>query len=134
MNAAALALRYALFAAAATAVNLATQHAALALLAGLPLAMAAGTLTGLLAKYLLDRRWIFREAPAGMALHVRQFGLYALMGVATTLVFWATELAFEAIFASPVMRDAGAILGLAIGYVTKYQLDRRFVFERREPA
>jgi hypothetical protein len=26
------------------------------------------------------------------------------------------------------MKYMGAVLGLAIGYVTKYQLDRRFVF------
>jgi hypothetical protein len=31
------------------------------------------------------------------------------------------------------MKYVGAVLGLAIGYVTKYQLDRRFVF-RTAPA
>ena len=31
-----------------------------------------------------------------------------------------------------LMREVGAVLGLAVGYVIKYTLDRRFVF--REPG
>jgi putative flippase GtrA len=54
--------------------------------------------------------------------------LYMLMGVATTLVFWATETAFWWIWRSDVMREAGAVFGLALGYLVKYNLDRRFVF------
>ncbi|MEL7013152.1 MAG: GtrA family protein, partial [Pseudomonadota bacterium] len=27
-----------------------------------------------------------------------------------------------------LMRELGAVIGLTIGYVTKYQLDKRFVF------
>ncbi|HSV30080.1 MAG TPA: GtrA family protein [Candidatus Omnitrophota bacterium] len=126
-----LALRYVLFAALATAVNLATQHAALMVWDVLPAAMAAGTATGLVAKYLLDKRWIFFDPSPRSG---RQFGLYTLMGVLTTAIFWGAELAFAAWFETALMRDLGAVLGLAIGYVTKYQLDRRFVFVVREPA
>lgn len=129
MSAAALAFRYALFAALATLVNLAAQHAALALWPFLPFAMALGTGAGLLAKYLLDKRWIFADATTGVAARTRQFGRYTATGIATTALFWATELAFAALFGTALMRDLGAVLGLAVGYATKYRLDRRFVFQ-----
>ena len=61
-----LALCYAAFAAFATAVNVATQYVSSTLYTGryeLYAAMAAGTLAGLIAKYVLDRRWIFHERP-----------------------------------------------------------------------
>lgn len=128
MSATVLAVRYTLFAAVATLVNLATQHLTLPL-AGLAAAMAAGTATGLATKYLLDKRWIFADPATGLAAHSRRFGLYTLMGVLTTGLFWATELSFHHAFDSPAMRDLGAVLGLALGYVTKYRLDRRFVFQ-----
>lgn len=125
--------RYGLFAVAATAVNLTTQHACLALFdrppLGLPLAMALGTLAGLLAKYLLDKRWIFADPASGIGAHGRKFALYTLMGVITTALFWSTELTFAHLFGTTLMRDVGAVLGLGFGYVTKYHLDRRFVFQ-----
>lgn len=121
-----MALRYVLFAALATGCNLLAQHAVLATSAPLVAAMAMGTMAGLVTKYLLDRHWIFHDRDPAL---VRQFGLYSLTGLFTTLLFWGTELAFAAAFDSALMRDLGAVLGLAAGYFTKYRLDRRFVFQ-----
>jgi putative flippase GtrA len=134
VNAGWLVFRYVLFAAIATAVNLGTQHAVLAGWPWLGPAMAAGTATGLLTKYLLDKRWIFGDRSTGLANHGRKFGLYTAMGLLTTAIFWGTELAFAQAFDGALMRDVGAVLGLAIGYVTKYQLDRRFVFTAERQA
>jgi putative flippase GtrA len=39
-------------------------------------------------------------------------------------VIWRTDLA----------RETGAVIGLTIGYVTKYALDSRFVFRNRRGA
>ncbi len=127
----ALALRYGAFAALATAVNVATQALSLVLYAGryeLYVAMAAGTLAGLLAKYALDRRWIFGGPSASLRGRSREFALYALTGVLTTCIFWATELAFAAMGDARWLPFAGAALGLSAGYAIKYRLDRRFVF------
>ena len=126
--------RYALFAALATAVNVATQYGSSTLYAGrheLYVAMMAGTLTGLVAKYLLDRRWIFHDRTASLRGHSTRFTLYCMTGVLTTCVFWGTELAFEAMGEAPGLRYVGAVLGLAMGYAAKYQLDQRFVFRTR---
>jgi putative flippase GtrA len=56
------------------------------------------------------------------------------MGLVTTAIFWATEYAFWLVWGTQLMREVGAVLGLAVGYIAKYQLDRRFVFVRMGPA
>jgi putative flippase GtrA len=97
--------------------------------------MGAGTLVGLVVKYLLDKRWIFFDETRGARAQGRQFALYSLMGVATTAIFWVTETTFWFIWGTDLARETGAVIGLTIGYVTKYALDRRFVFhDARRPA
>lgn len=127
-----LAALYVFFAALSTLANIASQWAAASLAAGLRheiyLSMAVGTVVGLVVKYVLDKRWIFRYATRDGLHDARTFALYTAMGGLTTLIFWGTELAFDYAFDSVAMRYAGAGIGLAIGYIVKYQLDRRFVF------
>lgn len=92
--------------------------------------MAAGTATGLVSKYLLDKFWIFDDRSVGLSENVHKFGFYSLTGVLTTAVFWGTETAF-ALVGNEAMRYLGAVLGLAIGYALKFHLDRRFVFRAK---
>jgi putative flippase GtrA len=84
---------------------------------------------GLVVKYVLDKRWIFYDETRGARAQGRQFFLYSLMGVATTAIFWVTETAFWLIWGTDFARETGAVLGLMVGYTTKYLLDRRFVFQ-----
>lgn len=91
-------------------------------------AVFCGTLVGLVVKYALDKRWIFDDKSTGLKAHGQKFSLYTLMGVVTTIIFWGTETAFWVIWNTDLMRELGAVLGLSVGYVVKYQLDRRFVF------
>lgn len=133
-----LILRYAVFAALAVLANLAAQRLVLSWQddgAGFALALVVGTGVGLVVKYVLDKRWIFADREAGLAAHGRKFTLYTLMGLVTTALFWGTETAFWLIWHTDAMREAGAVLGLAVGYVVKYNLDKRFVFApARSPA
>lgn len=127
---------YSAFAAVATAANLAAQALvgrALDVIPGMLgpgywLALAFGTGVGLVAKYLLDKRWIFEDRSTGAAAHGKRFTLYTVMGLATTAIFWGMQTAFALIWRNETAMLAGGALGLAIGYVVKYQLDRRFVF------
>lgn len=126
-----LIFRYAVFAVIATIVNLAVQR--LVLSQGTTMiwflaAMGLGTIAGLVVKYILDKRWIFADTSTGVKAHSKKFGLYTAMGVFTTVIFWGTETAFWMIWQTDAMRELGAVLGLAVGYVVKYLLDRRFVF------
>ncbi|HSF63900.1 MAG TPA: GtrA family protein [Paracoccaceae bacterium] len=131
-----LAALYAAFGAVATVANLGAQalvHAALppqaeAIGPGYWLALAFGTGVGLVVKYLLDKRWIFLDASTGLAAHGRRFSLYTVMGLFTTAIFWGTQTVFFLLTDSRAMLYLGGALGLAVGYVVKYHLDRRFVF------
>lgn len=126
-----LVFRYAAFAVIATIVNLGVQRLVLSQDSGgttFALAVGAGTLAGLITKYMLDKRWIFHDLDTGVRAHGRKFSLYTTMGVITTAIFWGTETAFWLIWQTEAMRELGAVIGLGIGYVVKYQLDRRFVF------
>ncbi len=131
MSAAGLVLRYAAFCVVATVANLAAQRASLGVYEGrwsLAVAIGAGTLVGLAVKYALDKRWIFDDRETGLAQHGRKAFLYTLMGVFTTAIFWGSEAAFWLAYRTDAMREVGAVLGLTVGYVIKYRLDKRFVF------
>lgn len=130
-----LVLSYAGFAVVATLANLATQRLVLALVpAGLIVALLLGTVVGLVVKYMLDKTWIFAGARHERAGEAGTFGLYAATGVITTMIFWGFESAAWLIWQSHFAREAGAVIGLAIGYVVKYRLDRRYVFTREGRA
>jgi putative flippase GtrA len=121
-----------LFAVIATAANLASQAASLHVYSGtydLWLAIFIGTAVGLAVKYLLDKRWIFAYETENLRDDAEKFALYTLMGVITTLIFWGSEILFDLLWQIPEAKYIGAIIGLSIGYVTKYQLDKRFVFK-----
>lgn len=133
-----LALRYALFAVLATLANLGAQRAVLALSPADPAlsfaaALIAGTGVGLVVKYVLDKRYIFYDRSTGLAAHSRRFSLYTAMGIVTTLIFWGTETAFWLTWGTDLARETGAVLGLAVGYVVKYRLDKAYVFAELEP-
>lgn len=132
MNGLNIAALYLLFAAIATAVNIGTQWLVVRTFPWPALSMyaaiAAGTLTGLVVKYVLDKKWIFRFVTKGNLHGSRTFVLYTVMGGVTTLIFWGSELVFELLFRTEAMRYVGAVIGLSIGYVAKYRLDKRFVF------
>lgn len=126
-----LVLRYGAFAILATLANLLTQRLVLAgadAPIGYGLALVSGTGVGLLLKYVLDKRWIFHDAVQSARAETGKFWRYTLTGIATTLLFWGAETGFWLVWKTDLMREAGAILGLSVGYVVKYNLDKRFVF------
>ncbi len=129
-----LALRYTFFAFVATGVNLTTQWLCLIPVqmssSMLYIAMAAGTATGLVTKYVLDKKWIFYYRSIDARDDAERFLLYSLMGVFTTGIFWATEIGFYYFFEFSGAHYVGGALGLSAGYTTKYFLDRRYVFPR----
>lgn len=127
-----LALKYSLFALIATAINLLTQVLSISLYSqnfSLYLAMFFGTLTGLITKYILDKKYIFYYVVKNKKEDSQMFILYSIMGVFTTLIFWGFEIGFDYIFDSEIAKYIGATLGLSIGYITKYFLDKKFVFK-----
>jgi len=129
-----IAFKYSLFAVLATLLNLSAQEVVVRTYDGsfaTYLAMAFGTLTGLVSKYLLDKKYIFQLITTSHREDLGKFTLYGLTGVATTAIFWSFELGFDTLMSGQISRYTGAIIGLSIGYGVKYQLDKRYVFARQ---
>jgi hypothetical protein len=126
-----LAINYAIFALIATAANISAQDLVIRTYSGafdILTSVVVGTGVGLVVKYILDKRYIFRFRARSVAHDTQIFALYTIMGLATTVIFWGFEFGFQYIFETKEMRYLGGVIGLAIGYLTKYHLDKRYVF------
>jgi peptidoglycan biosynthesis protein MviN/MurJ (putative lipid II flippase) len=129
-----IAIKYTAFAIIATLLNLLFQYLSLLVYQGtgsLYLAMAAGTLAGLVTKYILDKKFIFYHKPESKKNDAAKFFFYSLTGVFTTFIFWGTEILFDAMLDTEIAKYVGAVNGLAIGYVIKYILDKNYVFREK---
>jgi putative flippase GtrA len=92
------------------------------------LSMGLGTAVGLVAKYVLDRNYIF-DVRGDMTIHDgRRFVIYSTFGVFTTLIFWLTEWMFAVYFVFEEAKYIGGAIGLCIGYTVKFKLDKKWVF------
>lgn len=125
--------KYSLFAILAIMTNLITQETVYNFYSGpykLEVSILIGTIVGLLIKYILDKKYIFYHKTYTVNQNFTNFLMYSGFSVLTTVIFWGTEYAFDYIFGTKVMRYTGAIIGLTIGYIVKYQLDKKFVFKK----
>jgi len=124
-------IKYSIFAAISTLLNLLFQYFSFLIYIGfgsLYVAMFFGTLAGLVAKYILDKKFIFYHIPTDKKDNTKKFVLYLLMGIFTTIIFWGVEIAFDTISQDPNAKYLGAVIGLTIGYIIKYFLDKKYVF------
>lgn len=124
-------VKYALFAGVATGINIAVQRGVSQIVRGplsLYILILTGTTAGLIAKYLLDKRFIFHYQPPSRSDEVIKVLLYLMMSAFATAVFWAVEFSFDTFFDFTAARYLGAAVGLTLGYSLKYELDKRFVF------
>ncbi len=128
-----LAINYGIFALIATAANIGAQDIVTRLYSGasnILVSVLVGTGCGLIVKYILDKRYIFCFRARSVVHDTQTFVLYSVMGIATTVIFWGFEFGSNYIFETKEMRYVGGVIGLAIGYLTKYYLDKRYVFRR----
>ena len=95
-------------------------------------ALIMGTVAGLFIKFLLDKNFIFNDLNDNSSNKINKFPAYTLNSVFTTLIFWGTESLFYFLGGTNFFREIGAILGLTIGYIIKYRMDKRFVFSRNQ--
>ena len=125
---------FVLFALISTLFNLLTQRVILSFKTTnlfFIIAILSGTIVGLIIKFFLDKSFIFFDKKNDISHLTKKFGLYTFMGIFSTLIFWGTEAFFWIIWRQENMRELGAILGLTIGYIIKYRLDKRFVFRQK---
>lgn len=124
-------LRYVIFAIISIAVNLLVQCFVLIFVDVLYIAMFFGTFGGLITKYFLDKKFIFYYRSKNKIDDGKNFFMYSFFGIFTTLVFWGFEISFDTVFKSDFAKYTGALLGLIIGYISKYFLDKNFVFKEK---
>jgi len=130
-----LAIKYTLFALISTLLNLLFQYLSFLVysdFASLYVAMFIGTLVGLITKYILDKKFIYYHTCKDKKDDAKKFAHYSLMGLFTTIIFWGTEIVFDAFFQNPNAKYVGAIIGLGMGYIIKYFLDKNYVFIDKE--
>lgn len=128
-----VALVYAMLAVIAIVANIGSQDLIVRAYAGefaQSISVVMGTVVGLLVKYVLDKRFIFQFQASNAVHDARIFFRYTVMGLATTAIFLAFEFGFYHFFGTKEMRYLGGVIGLVIGYLTKYILDKRYVFRR----
>lgn len=131
-----IAVKYALFAIASIIVNILCQYLSLLVyigVASLYVAMLAGTLAGLISKYILDKKYIFHFTSASRLHDAERFFHYSVTGIFTTAIFWSTEIGFDLAFEGDFAKYIGAVIGLSVGYFSKYFLDKRYVFKEHAP-
>ncbi len=80
------------------------------------------------------RRGTFYDVETDVKCYGRKFSLYLVLGLITTAIFWRTETAFWLKWQTDLMGELGAVLGLSVVCVAKYNLDRCFVFTDRQLA
>ena len=127
-----IALMYTIFAVISTIANIASQDMTYRIYSEINAlwpGIFVGTAVGLVVKYSLDKRYIFKYQTTSIRHGSKTFYLYTVMGLITTVIFWGFEFTFDAIYQTKEMRYLGAVIGLSIGYFVKYQLDKRFVFK-----
>jgi len=126
-----LIIKYSVFAVISTTINILVQIISFVFFKdwwAIYLALSFGTIAGLITKYVLDKRWIFEYAHTNSRDNVIKFSLYSLSGLFTTAIFWLTEMYFYFNFEFIEAKYLGGFIGLFIGYVVKYNLDKRYVF------
>ncbi len=129
-----LTIKYVILALIATALNIGAQDIVIRNYIrafSILISVVVGTGVGLVVKYILDKRYIFRFSARDAAHDGKTLVLFTLMGLATTVIFWSFEFGFDHIFETKKMRYLGGIIGLAIGYLMKYHLDKRYVFRAK---
>lgn len=131
-----LPLLYSLFAGISMVFNLVVQASIMHFYiysSAIFLSMLVGTGVGLITKYILDKHYIFAFKAKNLAHDSKLFFLYSAMGIVTTALFWIIEYGFEWIFSNESMRYVGGAIGLLLGYLIKYRLDKQFVFVNEVP-
>ena len=106
-------------------VNLIGQHISLNYHESLFLAVIVGSAFALVFKYILDCTIVFNRKNI---INLKTFLTYAFIGACITPIVWIVEISFLNIFGTVFMRDIGALLGIALAYWIKYEMDKRYVF------
>jgi putative flippase GtrA len=123
---------YTAIAVTASCVNLLLQFTFLKLYAAkyaIELSIVVATAIVLPFKYLADKKLIFKFATHGVKQDAKKFANYTFVSVFTVAIFWGIEYSAHLISDNAAIRYSAGAFGLALSFLMKYQLDKRYVFK-----
>lgn len=92
------------------------------------IAKACGIVAGFALKYFLDKNYVFADEKKESRQEAKQIGLYGLFSIFTTLLAFGLAEVGEWLINHRYEATISWLLGLVVGYTTKYYLDKNFVF------
>jgi positive regulator of sigma E activity len=119
-------LKYFLFSFFSILINIVSQEITLYFYTNIFISIINGTITGFIFKFYVDKKYIF--SGENTIFSMKELFLYASTAILTTIIFWSFELIFLYLFESKAFKIFGAVLGLSIGFLIKYQLDKKITF------
>lgn len=128
-------LKYSFFSTIAMVINIASQRLIFSASDSehvFIVAILTGTITGFISKYIFDKYFIFYDYSSVVVEETKKILKYSFFAIFTTLIFWSTEYIFWNIYQTHTAREIGAIIGLSLGYYLKYNLDKKYVFNKLE--
>lgn len=96
----------------------------------LAIAMVIATIVSFVFKYFMDKFYVFNSKSETKKEEVKKVFLYGFFSVFTTLIYMVVEFAFHISFSFQHKEELGAMLGLTIGYIVKYIIDKKITFKR----
>lgn len=125
-------LLYSLFSALSILINLCCQMLSISLYKGaysIEISIAAGIIFGFPVRYILEKHYIFKFQSKNIQHDGMLFLLYSILSIFTTTIFLTIEYGFHLIFSNDMLRYLGGAIGLVLGCIVKYHLDKKYVFK-----
>jgi putative flippase GtrA len=88
----------------------------------------AGIAAGFVVKYALDKIYVFDDISQNVAEEVKKVGIYGLFSVFTTVLLFLISEVIERNVNWKHKTHIAWLIGLIVGYVIKFFLDKTFVF------
>jgi len=85
-----------------------------------------------LIKFFLDKFVVFRNRDKNLKATSKQFLIYMVLAIFTTVENIGIQLLLSNVFKSPLI--ISVIIALSTGYITKFFLDRKYVFQNGTPT
>jgi len=117
-----IAIKYSIYFVIAILINLLFQYLLDLFLKGVfqvYISIAAGIKAGLFIKYFRDKKYIFSFQIITFKTDFLMFVLFSVMGIATTIIFWGTELVFFFYLSFCSAKHIGGLPGFSVAYYIK---------------
>jgi len=90
------------------------------------LSIIIATLLTMPTRYFIEKNYVFYGLQKSS--DSLSFSMYTFSAIVSTIIFWSIEYSFHLIYYSDLLRYLGGILGLSIGFIIKFFIDKLYIF------